>query len=76
MLFHLCFRPAFDKGYAFDFFCLEPMSHARMTIIARKGVISLRLHQGNHNFRDVVAGCVTVIYKMPDKGSRRIRHLS
>ncbi|MFP1557231.1 aldose 1-epimerase [Escherichia coli] len=20
--------PAFDKGYAFDFFCLEPMSHA------------------------------------------------
>jgi galactose mutarotase-like enzyme len=20
--------PAFDRGYAFDFFCLEPMSHA------------------------------------------------
>lgn len=20
--------PAFDKGYAFNFFCLEPMSHA------------------------------------------------
>ncbi|NYY74572.1 hypothetical protein DMH88_12130 [Escherichia coli] len=44
--------PAFDKGYAFDFFCLEPMSHApddhhRI----RKVVTSLRLHRGISNFR-------------------------
>ncbi len=66
VLFHLYFRPGFDKGYAFDFFCLEPMSHAPVTIIVRKVVTSLRLHQGNQQFRDVVAGCVAVIYKMPD----------
>ncbi len=38
----------------------------RMTIIVRKVVTSLRLHRGINNFRDVVAGCVAVIYKMPD----------
>ncbi len=76
MLFHLVSDPAFDKGYAFDFFCLEPRAMRRMTIIARKGVISLRLHRGINNFRDVVAGCVTVIYKIRIRRSRRIRHLS
>ncbi|STM37678.1 putative aldose 1-epimerase [Escherichia coli] len=39
---YLVSDPAFDKGYAFDFFCLEPMSHAPDDHHRPEGVISLR----------------------------------
>lgn len=55
--------PAFDKGYAFDFFCLEPMSHAPDDHHRPEGGSHCACTGGINNFRDVVAGCVTVIYK-------------
>lgn len=54
--------PAFDKGYAFDFFCLEPMSHAPDDHHRPEGVIHCASTVGINNFRDVVAGRVAVIY--------------
>ncbi len=59
--------PAFDKGYAFDFFCLEPMSHAPDDHHRPEGGDLIALARGINNLRDVVAGRVAVIYKMPDK---------
>lgn len=43
--------PAFDKGYAFDFFCLEPMSHAPDDHHRPEGVIFLRLHRVNQQLQ-------------------------
>ena len=60
--------PAFDKGYAFDFFCLEPMSHAPDDHHRPEGGDLIALARGESTTsRDVVAGRVAVIYKMPDK---------